>query len=165
MGEIDFSSLDPGAAERLDWRKISAKVEVKPESWLPTEQAIGRALNPEAMMAQPPIAQAGGDSSTGKPIEWTSSEVAMSEPQSPTFNYPPTPEFVLHRITGHYYKNKVIRFRALSDNFDLVRIITIEEAIAHHRHLVKAYIGSQPTCALNTMVSRHPIALRMLRRD
>lgn len=75
-----------------------------------------------------------------------------------------TPTIKADKILGHYYRQKVVRFRASSKEFDMTIILTMEDMIAQHPELLRDYVRGLTTRAINTLIARHPAALNLLKR-
>lgn len=75
-----------------------------------------------------------------------------------------TPTIKADKIIGHYYRQKVVRFRASSREFDMTMILTMEDMIAEYPGLLRDYVRGLTTRAINTLIARHPAALNLLKR-
>lgn len=73
---------------------------------------------------------------------------------------------VINQILGHYYqRGKVVRFRTASKEFDMISILSLQDIMDQHSTLLKDYLRSMSTKAINTLIRRHPEALELLRKE
>lgn len=69
----------------------------------------------------------------------------------------------IDKILGHYYKQKVAKFRTTSKEYHLITIASIEQLLEKHPGTLKEYMLSLTTRAIRTLVTRHPATLELLR--
>lgn len=68
-------------------------------------------------------------------------------------------------ILGHFYKAKIVRFRTQCNKYDLITVHALDEMLSNYPELTSKYIRSLTTRATNTLITRHPRVLEILRKD
>lgn len=104
----------------------------------------------------------GSDHQICNPIDTTSSSEKTEE--EPTQQETSCGLRHIDTITGHYYKNQVVRFRCSHKDYNLTSILGIEE-LSNSPDILKAYLSNLRTKALNTMIRRHNELLVYLRKE
>lgn len=67
-------------------------------------------------------------------------------------------------ITGHYYKNRIVRFRCSHKDYNLTTILNIDD-LKSSPEILKSYLSKLKTKALSTLIRRHSELLIYLKKD
>ena len=66
-------------------------------------------------------------------------------------------------VAGHFYKNKVARFRCHTKDYDLIKIKSVEEMMEWMGPL-REYLATLHVRSIDTLTDRHPIVLQALKK-
>lgn len=85
----------------------------------------------------------------------------MNQSMDTSYNHEPITAF--DSIIGHFYRQDQLRLRTTRDGYDLVAIISLQEAMERNSKLTSAYVRNMNTKARNNLVRKQPAAIELLR--